>query len=80
MVRETAGGIPIGAKLSAQRIEADLDAALEIGVDYVILDGRGGGTGAAPAAVPRQHLGADHPGAGPGPPTPGPFGLVASRS
>ena len=47
-VREVSGGIPIGAKLSAQRIEADLDAALEIGVDYVILDGRGGGTGAAP--------------------------------
>ncbi len=47
-VRETSGGIPIGAKLSAQHIEADLDAALEIGVDYVILDGRGGGTGAAP--------------------------------
>jgi methylamine---glutamate N-methyltransferase subunit C len=47
-VRATSGGIPIGAKLSAQRIEDDLDAALEIGVDYVILDGRGGGTGAAP--------------------------------
>ncbi len=26
----------------------DLDAALAVGVDYVILDGRGGGTGAAP--------------------------------
>lgn len=49
MVRETSGGIPIGAKLSAQHIEEDLGAALEIGVDYVILDGRGGGTGAAPA-------------------------------
>ncbi|GAB96054.1 glutamate synthase domain-containing protein 2/nitrite reductase/ring-hydroxylating ferredoxin subunit [Kineosphaera limosa] len=47
-VREVTGGIPIGVKLSAQHIEADLDAALEIGVDYVILDGRGGGTGAAP--------------------------------
>jgi len=47
-VRERTGGIPIGFKLSAQRIEADLDAAFEIGVDYVILDGRGGGTGAAP--------------------------------
>ncbi|ANM30674.1 glutamate synthase [Acidobacteria bacterium Mor1] len=47
-VREVTGGIPIGFKLSAQHIEADLDAALEIGVDYVILDGRGGGTGAAP--------------------------------
>src|SRR3954451_8118357 len=47
-VRERSNGIPIGAKLSAQHIEADIDAALEIGVDYIILDGRGGGTGAAP--------------------------------
>jgi len=47
-VREVTGGIPIGFKLSAQHIENDLDFALEIGVDYVILDGRGGGTGAAP--------------------------------
>jgi len=47
-VRERTGGIPVGFKLSAQHIEEDLDAALEIGVDYVILDGRGGATGAAP--------------------------------
>jgi glutamate synthase domain-containing protein 2/nitrite reductase/ring-hydroxylating ferredoxin subunit len=47
-VRERTGGIPIGFKLSAQHIEADLDAALAVGVDYVILDGRGGGTGSAP--------------------------------
>jgi glutamate synthase domain-containing protein 2 len=47
-VREATGGIPIGVKLSAQHIERDLEAAFEIGVDYVILDGRGGGTGAAP--------------------------------
>jgi methylamine---glutamate N-methyltransferase subunit C len=47
-VREATGGIPIGVKLSAQHIEADIDAALSIGVDYIILDGRGGGTGAAP--------------------------------
>ncbi len=47
-VREATGGIPIGFKLSAQHIEADLDFALEAGVDYVILDGRGGATGAAP--------------------------------
>ena len=54
-VREVSGGIPIGAKLSAQHIEADLDAAAEIGVDYVILDGRGGGTGAAPLVF-RDHI------------------------
>jgi methylamine---glutamate N-methyltransferase subunit C len=47
-VRARTGGIPIGYKLSAQHIEADIDAALSIGVDYIILDGRGGGTGAAP--------------------------------
>jgi glutamate synthase domain-containing protein 2 len=47
-VREATGGIPIGFKLSAQHVERDIEAALEIGVDYIILDGRGGGTGAAP--------------------------------
>ncbi len=47
-VRERTGGIPIGYKLSAQHIEEDIDAALRVGVDYIILDGRGGGTGAAP--------------------------------
>ncbi|MCB0165570.1 MAG: Rieske 2Fe-2S domain-containing protein, partial [Anaerolineae bacterium] len=47
-VREVSGGIPIGFKMSAQHIEADIDFGLAIGVDYIILDGRGGGTGAAP--------------------------------
>ena len=47
-VRQAAGGIPIGFKLSAQHIEADIDFALEASADYIILDGRGGGTGAAP--------------------------------
>lgn len=47
-VREISGGIPVGFKLSAQHIEADMDFALEVGADYIILDGRGGATGAAP--------------------------------
>jgi len=47
-VRERSGGIPIGFKLSAQHIEDDIDFALAASADYVILDGRGGGTGAAP--------------------------------
>jgi glutamate synthase domain-containing protein 2 len=47
-VREITGGVPIGMKLSAQHIEDDIDFALDVGVDYIILDGRGGGTGAAP--------------------------------
>ena len=75
-VRSRTGGIPIGYKLSAQHIEKDIDAALEVGVDYIILDGRGGGTGAAPLifrdniSVPtipalaraRRHLDAHAPG------------------
>ncbi len=47
-VREATGGIPVGFKLSAQHIENDIDFALEADADYIILDGRGGGTGAAP--------------------------------
>ncbi len=54
-VRERTGGIPIGYKLSAQHIEKDIDAALTVGVDYIILDGRGGGTGAAPTIL-RDHI------------------------
>jgi glutamate synthase domain-containing protein 2/nitrite reductase/ring-hydroxylating ferredoxin subunit len=54
-VREETGGNPVGFKLSAQHIEKDVDAALEIGVDYIILDGRGGGTGAAPLIF-RDHI------------------------
>ena len=54
-VRDAAGGIPIGFKLSAQHIEADLGFAVEAGADYIILDGRGGGTGAAPLLF-RDHI------------------------
>ncbi len=50
-VREKSGGIPIGFKLAASRIEADIDFALAAGADYIILDGRGGGTGAAPTIL-----------------------------
>ena len=55
MIREETGGIPIGYKLSAQHIEQDIDIAIKIGVDYIILDGRGGGTGAAPLIF-RDHI------------------------
>ncbi|MFC2186700.1 glutamate synthase-related protein [Peijinzhouia sedimentorum] len=47
-VRDLTGGIPIGFKLSANHIEADIQFALDASADYIILDGRGGGTGAAP--------------------------------
>jgi glutamate synthase domain-containing protein 2 len=54
-VREVTGGIPIGFKLSANRIEEDIQFALDASADYIILDGRGGGTGAAPAMF-RDHI------------------------
>jgi len=50
-VRKRTGGIPIGFKIAAGRIEEDIDFALKAGVDYIILDGRGGGTGSAPTIL-----------------------------
>ena len=50
-VREKTGGIPVGFKMAASHIEADIDFALKVGVDYIILDGRGGGTGSAPTIL-----------------------------
>jgi glutamate synthase domain-containing protein 2/CDGSH-type Zn-finger protein len=54
-VREASGGIPVGFKLSANHIERDIGFALAAGADYIILDGRGGGTGAAPLLF-RDHI------------------------
>ncbi len=55
-VRDTTGGIPIGIKMSSQHLEEDLEFAMKAGVDYVILDGRGGGTAATPRLL-RDHIG-----------------------
>ncbi len=54
-VRKISGGIPIGFKLSANHIEQDIQFALDASADYIILDGRGGGTGAAPEIF-RDHI------------------------
>ena len=50
-VRSETGGVPIGFKIAASHIEDDIDFALDVGVDYIILDGRGGGTGSAPTIL-----------------------------
>ncbi|WP_394975153.1 glutamate synthase-related protein [uncultured Croceitalea sp.] len=50
-VRERTGGIPVGFKIAASHIEKDIQFALDVGVDYIILDGRGGGTGSAPTIL-----------------------------
>ncbi|MEM7549624.1 MAG: glutamate synthase-related protein [Bacteroidota bacterium] len=54
-VRDESGGVPVGFKIAASHIEKDIDFALEAGADYIILDGRGGGTGAAPTIL-RDHI------------------------
>ena len=46
-IRAVNPDIPIGIKFAASRIEADLAAAADLGVDFITIDGRGGGTGAA---------------------------------
>jgi glutamate synthase domain-containing protein 2 len=46
-LREASGGKPIGIKLAAGHVEADLEVALYAEPDFVTLDGRPGATGAA---------------------------------
>ena len=46
-IRSVNPGIPIGIKFAASRIEADLAAAVQLDIDWITLDGRAGGTGAA---------------------------------
>ena len=46
-IRSINPGIPIGIKFAASRIEADLAAAVQLDIDWITLDGRAGGTGAA---------------------------------
>ena len=50
-LRSRSGGKPIGIKLAAGHIEEDIDIALEAGADFITIDGRAGGTGAAPKVV-----------------------------
>lgn len=46
-LREVSGGRPIGIKVAAGHIEADLSVALEAKPDFITVDGRAGSTGAA---------------------------------
>jgi glutamate synthase domain-containing protein 2/rubredoxin len=50
-LREASGHKPVGVKMAAGNIEADLEVALFAGPDFVTLDGRPGATGAAPKFV-----------------------------
>ena len=46
-IRSIKPDIPIGIKFAASRIEADVAAAVQLDIDWITLDGRAGGTGAA---------------------------------
>ena len=48
MLRERSEGRPIGIKLAAGNIEADLEYCLYAEPDFVTIDGRGGATGSSP--------------------------------
>ncbi len=50
-LREKSGGKPIGIKLAAGHLEDDIEIALYAGADFITIDGRAGGTGAAPKVV-----------------------------
>ena len=50
-LREKSDGRPIGIKLAAGHIEADLEIALQADPDFITIDGRPGATGAALKAV-----------------------------
>ncbi len=50
-LRQRSAGRPIGVKIAAGNLEADLDFALSAGPDFITVDGRAGATGAAPKFV-----------------------------
>ena len=50
-LRERSGGRPIGIKIAAGHIEADLGYCEYAGADFVTIDGRGGATGSSPELV-----------------------------
>lgn len=50
-LREKTGGKPVGVKIAAGHIEADLQVIIQAGVDFVTIDGRPGGTGASPKYI-----------------------------
>ena len=56
MMREMADGVPIGAKIGCGDIEKDIRVLVDADVDFIALDGFGGGTGATETYV-RENVG-----------------------
>jgi len=50
-LREQTRGKPIGVKLAAGKLTDDIRIAMGAGADFITIDGRAGGTGAAPKVI-----------------------------
>jgi hypothetical protein len=55
-LKSLTGGVPVGAKIGCGNIEEDVGDLAAAGVDFIALDGFGGGTGATEAGV-RENVG-----------------------
>jgi glutamate synthase domain-containing protein 2 len=55
-LRELTSGVPIGAKIGCGNVENDVESLAKAGVDFISLDGFGGGTGATDFFV-RENVG-----------------------
>ncbi|MDO8592677.1 MAG: glutamate synthase-related protein [bacterium] len=55
-LKEITHGVPVGAKIGCGNLEADIKILVDAGVDFVSIDGFGGGTGATEAYV-RENVG-----------------------
>jgi len=56
LLKELTDGIPVGAKIGCGNVEEDVEILANAGVDFISLDGFGGGTGATEFFV-RENLG-----------------------
>ncbi|MDD1679397.1 MAG: FMN-binding glutamate synthase family protein [Methanomicrobiales archaeon] len=50
-LRNSSEGVPVGVKIAAGNVEEDLEAILPAQPDFITIDGRPGGTGAAPKFI-----------------------------
>jgi len=55
-LRKVTDGVPIGAKIGCGNVEKDIQVLVDAGVDFIALDGFGGGTGATEFYV-RENVG-----------------------
>ncbi len=55
-LRKVTDGVPIGAKIGCGNIEKDMTVIVDAGVDFIAIDGFGGGTGATDSYV-RENVG-----------------------